>query len=92
MTPRTELTRRELQLLEAVRQVLDLPAPDSYDDMLICREKQRDRAYQVIGCLTDIKGFSATSILRVLGKWAAEPLGYTPADSSANEVVDLSHG
>jgi hypothetical protein len=53
----TEFTERELQLLEAVRQILDMPAPDGYAaDPLRYEPSPLDKLPEILDEIENIGG------------------------------------
>ena len=78
------LTDRELALLTAVRQVLDLPYPASSQDRERYEMAMRERVFRLLGIFEVSRYVSAANVLGGLRDVAARPLGYEPAPDEAS--------
>jgi hypothetical protein len=80
-TPRL-LTAAERELLDAIRQVLDIPRPADYDQREGYEDTLKIRVYQLIGALETATLKDSPSSLAAVTKtarsFAAEPLRYEP--------------
>lgn len=96
MTARRLLTKTERQLLEAVRQIIDIPAAATYEDLEGRAAAVMERAAYLVGCLTDLDKSFASAIVFTLTHCSDRPLGYTPVDRPVTNSLpsgDLtSHG
>ena len=84
MSAPERLSERELELLAAVRQILDIPYPASWQDRDRFEMALRDRVYVLLGVLQDPVAHTAASMLSSLETVAARPLGYEPAPDEAS--------
>jgi hypothetical protein len=80
-TPRRLLTAAEREMLDAIRQVLDIPSPADYDQRQGYEDTLKTRVYKLIGALESatIKDASSLStVTKTARDFAAEPLQYVP--------------
>jgi len=83
------LTAAEREMLIAIRQVLDIPHPASYNERQAFYDTLSRRVALVVGCL-DVAGgpedSSLASVVRTCRAFAAEPLGYKSLARRAAEL------
>jgi hypothetical protein len=72
------LTAAERELLQAIRELLDIPHAAEYDDLEGRDDTLRSRAAQLVGCLEVAGNCTVSSIIATMRSMAEEPLRYTP--------------